>query len=158
MALYKQKGSKIYWYEFRFAGQRIRESSKSASPKIARDAERARRNQLEENYNSIKKPGLQKCFSVAAEEYISLRRAELAPKTMEIIERGASQLLPFVGKKLLSEITPIDIKRIVEARIGQGSSNRYVNMTIETLRAILRRNNRVLSARLHEMGCARLVG
>lgn len=141
MALYQQKDSKIWWYEFRFAGQRIRESSKSASKKVAGEAERVRRRQLEENYNSIKKPEPPKIFFVAADEYIAIRRSELAPKSMDIIERGINQLLPFVGKKALSEITLLDIKRFVDARLAQGSSNRYINMAVEVLRAILRRNH-----------------
>ena len=141
MALYKQKGSSIWWYEFQFAGQRIRESTKTTDKNLAREAERARRRQLEESFNGIRKPEMPKTFSVAAEEFIALKRPNVAMKTMEIIERGVNQLLPFIGKKLLCDITAIDIQRIVDHRRIQGASNRYVNMTIETLRSILRRNH-----------------
>jgi hypothetical protein len=33
----------VWWYEFWFAGQRIRESTKSASKTVARDAEKNRK-------------------------------------------------------------------------------------------------------------------
>ena len=38
MAVYKR--SDVYWYEFIFAGKRIRESSKSTSKTVAREAEK----------------------------------------------------------------------------------------------------------------------
>lgn len=58
-----------------------------------------------------------------------------------IIERNVKLLLPFIGNKVLCDISPADIQRIIEARRAQGASNRYTNMTIETLRTILRRNH-----------------
>ncbi len=47
MSLYKR--GDVWWYKFRFAGQMIRESSKSESKTVAKDAERARRRELEES-------------------------------------------------------------------------------------------------------------
>lgn len=141
MSLYKQRGSNVWWYEFQFAGQRIRESAKTTSRQVAINAMRARRRQVEEDYNGIKKPERPKLFSVAAEEFITLRRPYLAANTMAIIERNVQLLLPFLGKVPLSDITPLDIQRIVAARRAEGASNRYTNMTIETLRAILKRNH-----------------
>src|SRR5437899_2916504 len=44
---------KIWWYEFWFAGQRIQESSRSASKTVARAAEQKRRRELEEGFNNV---------------------------------------------------------------------------------------------------------
>lgn len=140
MALYRQKGSRVWWYEFRFDGERIRESSKSTVKEVARRAMEAHRRQLEENYNSIKKPEQPKPFSVAAEDYLLLRRSELGPKTMQIHERSVKRLLRFIGNKPMSEVTHLDIKQIVDEHLAQGHSARYANMTIGTLRSILIRN------------------
>ncbi len=38
MSVYKRGG--VWWYKFRFAGQVVRESSKSESKPVAKDAER----------------------------------------------------------------------------------------------------------------------
>ncbi len=46
MSLYRR--GEVWWYKFRFAGQAIRESSKSKSRTMERAAELARRRQLEE--------------------------------------------------------------------------------------------------------------
>ena len=53
MSLYRRGG--VWWYEFRFNGQRIQESAKTNSKTVARDAERARRRELEQAYNRIPK-------------------------------------------------------------------------------------------------------
>lgn len=141
MSLYKQRGSDIWWYEFQFAGQRIRESAKTRSKKLAGEAERVRRRQLEESYNGIKRPEPPKVFAVAADEFVAVHRAKVAVSTMKMITRGVQYLLPYIGKKVLSDITSRDIERVVAGRRAEGDSNRYINMTIETLRAILRRNH-----------------
>jgi hypothetical protein len=52
--------SNIWWYKFTFADQVIRESSKSDSKTIAKDAERAHRREMEQAINRI--PKRQKTF------------------------------------------------------------------------------------------------
>jgi len=47
MSVYKR--GDVWWYKFRFAGQVIRESSKSKSRTVARAAELARRRELEQS-------------------------------------------------------------------------------------------------------------
>jgi len=141
MALYKQKGSKVWWYEFQFNGQRIRESAKTTSKVVAKEAERARRRQLEENYNSIKKPEMPKLFPIAAEEYMAVQRQKVTAGTMEIIEREVSHLLPYLRTKTVADITHLDIKRFIDGRLAQGVANRTVNIGLQTLRAIMRRNH-----------------
>src|SRR5580700_7368620 len=55
VALFKYPGKKTWWYEFHFAGQKIRESAKTRSKEMARRAENARRRELEESYHGLKK-------------------------------------------------------------------------------------------------------
>jgi hypothetical protein len=49
-----QRSSAVWWYDFRFAGKRIRESAKSTSKTVARLAEQRRRRQLEEGFNGLR--------------------------------------------------------------------------------------------------------
>jgi hypothetical protein len=53
----------VWWYKFWFNGQLIRESSKSNSKTVAKDAERARRRELEQAYNLIPKRERDPLFS-----------------------------------------------------------------------------------------------
>lgn len=52
MALFRR--GDVWWYEFWFAGQRIRESTKSPSKTIAKEAEKNRKRELEVGFNNIK--------------------------------------------------------------------------------------------------------
>ncbi len=51
MAVYKRNGT--WWYEFCFANVRIRESAKTNSRTIAKEAEKQRRRDLEKGYNGL---------------------------------------------------------------------------------------------------------
>jgi hypothetical protein len=51
MALLKRGG--VWWYKFYFAGQPIRESSRSTSKTVAKRAEQKRRRELETGFHNI---------------------------------------------------------------------------------------------------------
>jgi integrase len=139
MALYRPKGSKIWWYDFVFRGQRIRESTKSTSKTVAKKAQAAKRRQLENSYNGIQEPEPPKTFSAAAAETLVAIRSKLSESTLAIRERAIGHLIPFIGKKLLPDINTQDLEAIIADRRAHKASNRYINMTIETLTVILRR-------------------
>jgi hypothetical protein len=76
MAPFKRGG--VWWYKFYFAGQLIRESSKSTSKTVAKEAEKERRKELEAGYNSIKVRGRQ--FAESEPESL----ANLIPDTLQL--------------------------------------------------------------------------
>src|ERR1017187_8274938 len=80
MSLYRQAGSKVFWYDFHFDGQRIRESTKTTNIERARKMERKRRQKLEENTASIQKPERPKLFSTAAEAWMEAKKPKWAPR------------------------------------------------------------------------------
>ena len=140
MALYKQRGSNVWWYEFQLDGVRYRESSRSPSKTLAAQALRTRRRQLEEAFNGIKKRQMPKTFSAALDEFLAVKGRKVASSTFEILRRCASHLRPVFGKRLLFEISAAEIMEYKETRLSPSVSPRYVNMDLEVMRAILRRN------------------
>lgn len=132
---------KVYWFEFVFAGQRIRESSKSRSKSVAIAAERQRRRELEEGFNNIrrgrKRPLL---FSVAAREHLDVKKAEVKPSTLRIESKNIDHLMPFFGKLLLSDIDGKDISEYQRMRVSEGAAGATINLEVGTLRAILVRH------------------
>jgi integrase len=138
MSVYKRGG--CYWYEFHFAGSRVRESSKSTSKTVARDAQRTRRRQLEESWNQIKRRKLPPLFSVAAAEWLESKKAHLAPRSVEIERANLKHLNPFFGKLLLCDIAGGHVARYQAARLEEKASPKTVNLEIGTLRAVLRKN------------------
>ena len=141
MAVYRpSSNSKIWWYEFIFQGQRIRESSKSRSKTVAKDAEKTRRRELEDGYNGIKRRDRAKVFSSASEEWLSLKRATLAPSSIRIETDNLKHLTPHFGKRLVTDIDAKDVSRYQQSRLSEGASPKTINLEAGTLRAILRRN------------------
>jgi integrase len=128
----------VWWYKFRFAGQMVRESSKSESKTVAKDAERARRRELEESWNQIKRRKLPPLFSIAAEDWLKTRTGS-APSTERSYKLAISHLKSEFGKQLLCDLSGEDLAAYQTRRKREGVSNRTVNLELGVLRSILRR-------------------
>ena len=136
MSVYRR--GDVWWYKFRFAGQVIRESSKSESKTVAKDAERARRRELEESWNQIKRRKLPPLFSLAAADWLKTRTS-IAPSTERSYKLAISQLTRDFGKQLLCDLSGEDLAAYQTRRKRDGVSNRTVNLELGVLRSILRR-------------------
>jgi integrase len=141
MAIYRPtKDSKVWWYDFIFQGQRVRESAKTRSKTVAKDAERVRRREIEESYNGIKRRDRAKLFSIAADDWLTLKDLTLAPSSQSIERHNLKHLLPHFGKCLVTDIEAKDVNRYQHSRLDEGASPKTVNLEVGTLRAILRRH------------------
>lgn len=138
MAVFKR--GKTWWYEFVFGGQRIRESTKSASKTLAIEAERTRRRELEEAVNNIKKRRRPMLFSVASKAWMNSMSAVWSPSNVAIQGYNLRHLKKYFGKKLLEDITAENIGLYQRRRKGEGASNRTINMEVATCRQILKRH------------------
>ncbi len=49
----EMKETRIWYYDFCFAGRRIKESAKTKSKTVAKEAEKRRRREMEEGFNGI---------------------------------------------------------------------------------------------------------
>jgi integrase len=132
------KRGDLWWYKFRFAGQVVRESSKSESKTVARDAERARRRELKEGWNQIKRRKLPPTFSVAAVDWLKTRTA-IAPSTERSYKLAISQLTKDFGKQLLCDISGESLAAYQARRKRDEVSSRTINLELGVLRSILRR-------------------
>ncbi len=138
MSLFRR--GQVWWYKFRFAGQVIRESSRSKSKTVARDAERSRRRELEGSYNRISKPRTAQLFSGAAETWLRTKIAHLSPRSVIIERTNLKHVNPHFGKMLLCDVVADDVARYQAERLEQGAAPKTVNLEVGTLRAILRKN------------------
>jgi integrase len=132
------KRGDVWWYKFRFGGQVIRESSKSGSKTVAKDAERMRHRELEESWNQIKRRKLPPLFSIASADWLKTRTS-IAPSTERSYKLAISHLTAEFGKKLLCDLSAVDLAAYQTRRKRDGVSNRTVNLELGVLRSILRR-------------------
>jgi integrase len=140
MALFRYPGKKTWWYEFHFAGQKVRESAKTRSKEIARRAEAARRRQMEEGYHGLRKRVVPKLFSVASNDYLALKKPTISDRSYAIEKANLEHLLPEFGSLLIIDISAQKISAYQQKRLAQKAAPKTVNLEIGTLRAILRRN------------------
>jgi integrase len=138
MSVYRR--GEVWWYKFRFAGQMIRESSKSESKTVARDAERARRREMEGSFNSISKPRTAQLCSTAADTWLKAKIAHLSPRSVIIERANLKHINPYFARVLLCDISADDIAHYQASRLEQGAAPKTVNLEVGTLRAILRKN------------------
>jgi len=135
MSVYKR--GQTYWYKFLFQRQPIRESAKTNSKTVAREAERARRRDLELGFNRIRKRERLPLFALAAKEWLASKSA-LTPLGKVYYEQYSRKLAREFGERLVSDITLNDIAALQRKRLGEGLSARTVNCEVATLRQILK--------------------
>jgi integrase len=136
MGLYKRGG--IWWYEFEFRGQRVRESTGSESKTLAIRAERQRRRELEESANGVRAARRPVLFSVASREWMAVNKARWSKSNVAIQEFNLKHLTVHFGAMLLSDITPQHIGKYQGVRQSEDASNRTINMEVSTLRMIMK--------------------
>lgn len=140
MSVYKpSKNCRTWWYEFQFQGQRVRDNTKSRSKKVAQDAERVRRRQLEEGFNGIKRRPRAKLFSVAAGEWLVFKKPTIAPSSYRIESDNLRHLGPHFDRLLVIDISADDISRYQASRLADDASPKTVNLEVGTLRGILKK-------------------
>jgi integrase len=137
MSIFKR--GNVWWYEFTFAGARIRQSSKSPVKAVCIQAERERHRELERGANHLEKAVKPKLFSGAVKAYLLEREAHWSPKTRVMHSNSLRHLEPHFGKMLLSEISAGQVSRYQRTRLKEGASNRTVNIEVSLLRLVLRK-------------------
>jgi hypothetical protein len=128
MALYKR--SEIWWYEFVFHGQRIRQSTGSESKTLAIKAERQRRRELEESANGVRAARRPVLFPTASREWMAANRARWSESNVAIQEFNLKHLSAYFGTMLLADITHQSIGKYQGLRQKEGASNRTINMEV----------------------------
>jgi integrase len=135
MSVYKR--GEAWWFKFRIHGQLIRESAKTSSKTLARDAERVRRRELEEAVNRIPKREKMPLFSIAAREWLD-NRIGITPGSIDRYRQQVALLSKEFGNRLVCDIDHHDVTELQRKRQTQGRAGRTVNYEITTLRMILK--------------------
>src|SRR5579872_2110193 len=103
--VYQRGKQGFWWYRFRFGGRIVHESAKTTSKTLARDAERARRRELEQKYNKVEKRTLPPQFERAALAWLEGEKPHLAERTHDIYRVALDcHLIPAFGSWLLCDI------------------------------------------------------
>lgn len=128
MSIYRR--GRVYWYEFVWRGQRVREPA-GRDKHEARQAEARRRLELAGGASPAKLPTL----AEACERAAAARTGRAAKDAAQYNRR----LLPALGRRRLSEISAADIERYQRYRL-ETSGPSAANHDLAWLRYVLRRH------------------
>jgi integrase len=141
MAVYKQKGSKFWWYKFTWKGEAVRRSTKQTNKRVAEQIEAAQKTSLAKGEVGIVErepaPTL-KQFSGRFMHAVSIRCAE-KPRTVEFYREKLNRLLeyPAMASAALDAIDEALIEEYVQQR-RKLVAPATVNRQLATLRRALR--------------------
>ena len=149
MALF-QRG-KVWWYEFWFAGQRIRESTKSTAKTIAKLAEKNRRRELEEGLNNITDQRRERIrtFRDMAEDYFDGYKIRL-PDSATFADYAIGHLKRLLGSKMLVDFDETVVAKYQNDRLGEGAAPKSINEEVGFLLRILDEPGDIIRVRLRK--------
>jgi integrase len=134
--LYKR--GNVWWFKFRFQGQVIRESANTNSKTLAREAEHARRRELETAVNRIPKRERAPLFRIAAEQWLESRKPTLSKGAYVAYRSAKRHLVERFGTRLVCDLDHRDIAALQTKLTASGKSARTVNLAVAVLRMVLK--------------------
>jgi integrase len=155
MAVYKR--GDVWWYKFRFARRFIRESAKTGSKTVAKEAEKQRRRELEEGYNNIAEPrdGRIRPLREIAADYMREYKVK-NPRSVVFAEYAVGHVVERIGQLMLVDVTDKTVKNYQLARLREGASPKSVNEEVGFLLRLLGPKGDALRIRLRREKCLKL--
>jgi integrase len=132
-----QRGD-VWWYEFWFAGRRIRESSKSASKTLAKMAEKNRRRELEEGFNNFADARRERVRTIGeiADDFFEEYTLRL-PQSATFAEYAIRHIKRLVGDKMLVDMNEASVIKYQNDRLTEGAAPKTVNEEVGFLLRVL---------------------
>ena len=134
------KRGDVYWYEFIFAGKRIRESAKTHSKTVAKEAEKDRRRSLERTLAGLPAEKRQDRIQTVADlvtRYLGHYGLNHRAKSIAFANGRLAHVQRLLGTTVLPDLTEDAIRANIRTRSNEGAAGRTVNMELgELSRAI----------------------
>ena len=133
----KLKPSAVWWYKFYFAGQCIRESSKTTSKTLAKQAEQKRHRELEEGFNGLvdRREDRIRTLKELADDY--LEAYKLRSKSGTFAEYALGHLTRLLGKQMAVEIAEKTVKDYQTTRLKEKAAPKSINEEVGFLLRLL---------------------
>ena len=133
MAVFKR--GEVWWYKFYFAGQCIRESSKSTSKTVAKEAESQRRRELEQGFNNVqqKRESRIRPLRDVAKEYLA--DYKLRFRGFRFAKYAIGHVVRLLGDKLVVDVDETTVLHYQSDRLKELAAPKSIN---EEVRFLLR--------------------
>ncbi len=132
----EEKESKVWWYEFIYAGKRVRESAKTTRRTIATEAEKQCRLRLERAHAglSVEAPVMRiNTVLDCTKAYRTAYKQGHREKSQTWVAERLAHVEAALGKVLLPDLTEDRVRKYMQARAEAGAGGRTVNMEVSML-------------------------
>src|SRR5262249_10052095 len=132
----EKKQSATWWYEFVYAGERVRQSAKTTRKTIAVEAEKDHRRRLERaNAGMPTAEPAQRIRTVSAvlKEYESQYGINHRKKSLMLVKDRAKHVDRLLGGLLLPDVTQESLVNYMARRKAENAGNRTINLELMVL-------------------------
>jgi integrase len=143
------KQSQIWWYEFTFAGKRVRESSKSKRKTIAEKAEKNRRLELEKGFNAVEDNRADRILTVSAmtDEYLKSYRLR-NPRSATFAESALAHVKRHMGGLMRVDLTSKAVEDYQTVRLEEKAAPKSINEETGLLLRLLGEHGDLIRAKM----------
>jgi integrase len=134
MAVFKR--GKVWWYEFIFAGRRVRESAKTSRKTVAIEAERDRRLELEKTLAGMpveKRENRINSVSDMVKPYLESYGINHREQSVLFTKGRLAHVTRLLGGTVLPDLTEKAIRQYIKTRLAEGAGGRTINMELGEL-------------------------
>jgi integrase len=155
----KLKQSRHWWYEFVFAGKRIRESTESTRKTIAMDAEKNRRLELERSFNAVedRRHGRIRSLAEVADQFLADYRVR-KPRSTTFAEYALGHVKRLLGKTMVVDVSHETVKTYQTDRLKEKASPKSINEEVGFMLRVLGEQGDLLRAKLRRTRTLKLSG
>ena len=146
MSLFKRGDT--WWYEFLFGKQRVRESAKTSSKTVAKEAEQNRRRDLELGFNGIGDSREQRIRSIKSIAADYLEEYRLRNKSGVYAQYAIGHVTRHVGRMMSVDVTDKTVTTYQASRLKEEAAPKTINEEVGFLLRLLGDAGDVIRARL----------
>lgn len=146
MAVFKR--GNVWWYEFVFAGRRVRESAKSASKTVAKMAEQTRRRELEKGFNGFEDTRDERIRSVKELAAAYLEDYRMRHRSITFATYAVGNVTRLLGECMVVDVTDRTVKHYQNLRLREKASPKTINEEVGFLLRLLGEAGEPIRARL----------
>jgi integrase len=154
MSVFKRGAGPYYYYEFIFEGKRVRESAKTTSKTLAREAERLRRRELEKILAGVpveRRDTRIRSVADSIAKYLVAFEVNHRTKTTVNVKTRLAHVKRLLGSTLIPDLSEDQLKRYIQVRLEEGVCGRTINMEIADLSRTLGKHWSVIWPQLRKM-------
>ena len=154
MAVFRR--GKVWWYEFIFAGRRVRESVKTHSKTVAKLAEQKRRRELEEGFNGLEDTRDQRIKSLKELAAAYLEEYRMRHRSVTFAEYAVGNVIRHLGELMAVDVTDKTVKTYQTARLKEKAAPKTINEEVGFLLRLLGEAGEPIRARLRRQKALKL--